>query len=145
MKQKDFLARLINLEVKPGEQVSRDFNTWRKSLSDEDMLDYGYDLGRYAMALGITMEQFTHPETIEDDKLEALTLYGQALWRAHALGPEIKERVSMNQSRFLVELKASDERMERMLDKASVQEGQALERKDLLESLQEQLNDMRNL
>lgn len=143
--KKDVLARLIGLEVKPGEQVSREFRAWMKSFSDEEMLDYGYDLGRYAMALGITMEQFTRPETIEDDKLEALALYAQALWRAYALGPEVKERVSMNQSRFLVELKASDERMERMLDKVSVQEEQALERKALLESLQEQLDDMRNL
>ncbi len=50
----------------------------------------------------------------------------------------------MSQSRFLLELQASDERMERMLDKASIQEEQALEQKILLENIQEILEEMRS-
>jgi hypothetical protein len=142
--KKDFLARLASLEIKPGEQVSGEFQAWIDGLSDEDMLDYMLDIAHFATALGLPVEQLSQPEAIGDGQLEALGLYAQALWKAYALGPEAKERVSRSSGRYLLELQASDERMERMLDKASVQQEQALERKVLLEDIQKMLGEMRS-
>jgi hypothetical protein len=109
MKEKDFLARLASLEVKPGEQLSREFQAWNAGATGEERLDWALDLGRYAVALGIPIEQLSQPEAIGDDQLIPLGLYAQSLWRAYALGPEVKERVSNNRSRFLLKLQGLEE------------------------------------
>jgi hypothetical protein len=144
MKHKDFLARLASLEIKPAEQVSREFEAWRADLSEEDVEDYALNLAHFALAIGLPLERLSQPEAIEDKYLEALSLYAQALWKAYAIGPEVKERLLGQRGRYLLELQASDKHMERMLDKASVQQEQALERKVLLEDIQEMVEEMRS-
>jgi hypothetical protein len=109
MKEKHILARLASLEIKPGELLSREYRAWRKGLSDEDLLDWTMDFGMYVQALGIPLEQLSQLETIGEARREALVLYAQALWKAYALGPEVKERVSRNRSSFLLKLQTSEE------------------------------------
>jgi hypothetical protein len=82
----DSLALLANLEVAVNKRLLKQYRSWLSSASEEDQLDYLYDVSQFAGQIGLPMNQLA--EAGDDDtqkKKEALFFYAMAVWRAFEL------------------------------------------------------------
>jgi len=82
----DTVTLLATLDVPLGKKTIKQFRDWLSALSDEDRLDYLYDVSQFAGQLGLALDKLDQgSDALSKKKREALYFYALAVWRAFEL------------------------------------------------------------
>jgi hypothetical protein len=82
----DTLAALANLEVSLNKRVVKQYRSWLSATTEEDQLDYLYDVSQFAGQIGLQLDRLSEADDeVTQKKKEALFFYAMAVWRAFEL------------------------------------------------------------